>query len=1408
MSLPSNRANRTKKIFAALIVPMFLLSILVVLTTSAAGGAAVASTAGGLAPPVSSPYSLALNPTTFGFSSADGIVIATPTLVTASTFTSGATVLFCISATTSFSVSSAQVGSYALPAGTTTMSNVAVEFAGSATVHGIVTAVGTYYIAATDGAACEGSTTGYTAPVKVTVATPPTLTLDPTTGTPGSTVAVTGTGWGDGSTVSLTEAAPLGTLVATFTAGSSTSTTPGAISGTFTLPQLPAGSETFWAQNTTAPGGITVNATYLVTPSITVSPGFYNGAASTQLKVTGVGFAAGALIKGNTINITSAASGTHNETGTTSSSQTVSSTGQFTVTVTTSTTIPATSTIGPANVQVPAYTPSSTYVGINSRDAVFISTPNPTALGFTFSVATANGTDGNYPGLAGVTATVYNFPAATTVDFYLGPAIIGTATTSSLGYAALPSTTMVPAMPAGSYTPYAVAPSQNLYVYNSTTQAVNSYFVAVDPTGADIVAAHGQGEYIPSDGLITIKGYGLTPATAYPFTDTLGGSNAAFVSVSVGSMNATGTGGIPAANGTLIFDYMPNYLTSVTTGTSSIVYLGTHASPIVGALGVQNYSAIGAPAFTEVTASYASAWQTGTTAYLNVTNLISAGAMIFYPGITNSYNVFLSSTELSNSTGSAFSAPSGTAYIKGFTVPALASGLYKFSVSYAGTGLAAAIGVSHQVVVSTPGTSLSSGALYLATTGQFVAWGLEPGANVALWATTSSGLANETGLGKILTGTLTIPATGALTTANFTGLYSTPTLPAGSYSAFLVLAKGTSTSSSVATTVTIVANLTLSAYAGSVGASLSISTAGGLVAGQYYDVYFASTYEITAHATASNAITGNFAVPSVLPGTYAVSLDLTGTTTVAATAMFTVTGSTTITLTGVDPAGVTTAFPTELVQFSWTPSTTPVGPGAAAPNYYGPIEVTAYLNGTAFTTFPAAGLASSGSVAAPGVAVTTIEGSLVMPNDPAGTYWFVTFSWTQSTSTSTSALVEQPFTDSTPTTESTPSTSTSTFSPAGASQTLALWGVSTGATTLSLTPEANFNGVVTTCTAATIAANGAVPLSGCSAGVTNAVLDISGLSLAADGATTGSTVTYVFEGDYLGLPFSTTAQTQVIGAETTAGTYGSLLGLTGSWTTSGSTTTTTIASYTEPSSAALQLVSGNGALLTGISPGQIAEITAAVNSSVTTSMKVPLSELNASIVSINGLVAKITTAFGTMNATLSAINASVASVSGTVAKIETSVGAITVSLSAIDATLASVNGTVAKIETSVGAITVSLSAINATVTSINSGIATIQTSLGTLSGQVTSIGNGLVTVQTSIGNLTAQVGKIPTVNTSGQVNTAVYLLYAAIALIIITLALAAVLLVRGGGGQGGRPPKAYEGPSSSGGSGGGGTGGA
>ncbi len=1371
MSQMSNGASRTKRVFAAIVVPMFLLSMLVVITTGAAGGAAVAPTApapaAGAAPPVTAPFSLTLNPTVYTYSSGIKSTIAT---ANGATFGSGAFVAFCVSTTKTFATSTS-IGSVTLAGGVTTLSNEIVTLGGGSS---IVTGAGTYYVAATDSgslsAPCAGTGYTYTTPVPITVTTAAPSLASPGSVTVGSAASITpGTGWDGSSTVTLFLAQPGGSTVL----GTYTTTSSGALPTTasFVVPTLAQGTYSIVAQETAGPStaasvGITADSTFTVAPAITVSPVYFSGASGSALTISGTGFAAGSTIAAatspsSTIEISAplAAETTH-------AAATVGTDGTFTVTATTATSIGSAHS-GPQTMSIT--TSVATYV---FPDAAFVSSPNPGALGFAISPTTASyGT--------AISAYAYNFPADATITFYAGSIVLGTATASSLGFAELPAGATLPAMPAGSYNTVAADASGGLYSA-PVAITVDTVYKATDPSGAAL-----GGEYLPSGGTITVWAHGLVPGTSYSFTDGFLGSigtSGDVVTVASGSLNAVSGKFLPAANGTIIFTYTAAYAGLGSSGTT-----GTSSGIAIDASAIDHYLSIGAPTILE--SEYASFLVGDTAQHLAVSNLIPGTATALYsgsPAISLDYNEYFGATILSGqgtTTGSCSAtsptvctANSGGALDLSFTVPS-AQGIATFAVVYNGQPTSAALGTL-PVVVSSPGASAGSGAIAVATDSSGTAWAVGYGLlttgspTYALNISTSSGVDHET------------PSVSATTGAFAYDLASFTSQPAGTYSVILYVSTATA-SASLSTSYRVVSALSLSVLKGPTGTPVT-ATATGLQAQAYYDVYFGTTYLSTSESTSAGGLTAGVTVPLIAPGTYAISFDPAGTTTPALSATFTVTGSTTITLsTGSDPSGVATAFPNELVQFDWTPATEPVGPGtgSSSGSYYMPVEVTVYLNGTAFTTFAATPLTSVGAAPAPGGAVATLAGSFQMPNDPAGTFWSVTLGWTQLTH----AVASLPFTDpvTTGTAGNAASTSGAALTPPNSQAYLAdFYSSGTSLTGSTLVAEVNFNGNVFTMTYApgagittgTHAASVAL-VSG--AGTVTATFDVTGVVYGTMGSESSS-ITFTVSGDYNGLPFSSNSPLTLTDAAGTGSSptdehsWSASDALFGTWNVP---ETTSLATYgpVVTDGAYLQLVSGNGALLTGITPGQIAEITTAVNDTLT----VPIADLNAAVTSIDGAVVKITTAFGNMTTTLSVINATLTSVAGTVATIDTSVGAITTSLSDIGAQIASVNGT---------------------LNVVAGDVVSVQTTVGTINGTVTSIHGGIATIQTDLGNLSLAVGKIPTTSAiSGNFSTTLYLLYAAIALIVVTLALVAVLLARGGGrgGQGGRPAKAYEGPSSS-----------
>jgi hypothetical protein len=212
----------------------------------------------------------------------------------------------------------------------------------------------------------------------------------------------------------------------------------------------------------------------------------------------------------------------------------------------------------------------------------------------------------------------------------------------------------------------------------------------------------------------------------------------------------------------------------------------------------------------------------------------------------------------------------------------------------------------------------------------------------------------------------------------------------------------------------------------------------------------------------------------------------------------------------------------------------------------------------------------------------------------------------------------------------------------------------------------------------------------------------------------------------------------------------------------------------------LGLMQGNGALLTGITPGEVAKLEFEINSTVSKSLTIPISQLNAAISSINGAVANLKTTVGNVTVALKTINATVLSIQSGVVKLSTDLGNVQTSLASLNATLVAFNGTLVKIYTTVGTESATLSAINGSISSTASSVsglvgsvATIKTNLGTISGQITSVSNGVATIQTGIGTLQTNVSAIKTQQQSvpSTLQTTEIFEIVIIVLVLITLVL-------------------------------------
>ena len=1153
------------------------------------------------------------DPTTFTAGTSAGV--STIVTVSGGTFGSGSTVYFYLSTTQtsagivtaagSSSSPTGNIGSVTLTAGTTTLSGPVTftMYAPSATSGAVA---GTYYILAED--YISGAPSGtYALGPEVTLVAPPAPSVSITNlQTVGNVAQVTGKNFDSSASVSLYLNYPgsstvLATATTTLSGSFAVNVTIPALSGTVDAagnaysPAISAynlvAQETNALSSTYTEGGITASTTFNIEPTITVTPTSSTGAASSAFSITGAGFVSGQTIAASTAS-TPQSSITIASTSTYHSAVTVGSDGSFSVSVTLSA---AVTTYGAATVVVTTSSPTATD---SFADAVFISSPNVADLGFSFSVTPTAVSTQNSVGDP-VSSFVWNFPASTTVSVYLGSVLVGTISTDSNGYGALPATAVVPAMVAGTYNAQA-STSTGLYS-SQISVTISSYYTITDPSGTVLSAANA--EYFPSDGNYTVSAYGLSPSVSYTFTDSFASADATMTAL-VGVQNADGTW-TPAINGTLIFVESPMYAFD-TTPPSTGSQPATFALSGVTAAATFTYYAIGSITVTSPLAlSNAGSGSTGLT--FAASGMIPTTATTLYPGVTDEYNVYIGTTELAFGATSTSIVKSSTGSPSvSYTNPTLSNGIYNLSVVYNGQSVANAI-FTEPIVISASSTSLSSGTLVLAaasstaTTYSIVGYGFDDSTTVALYYMTAAG--------RVKVSTSITPSFGAFVESSTISI--PPSGPAGTYSVF-AFATTSSSNYTATTSYTVVSNITLSEYSGFAGDHVTLG-ATGLSPDQQYAAYFDNMQVATFTTDSTGSVSGvAFVVPILADGNYTLNVEvLTSlpsanssaptTGTVVASAGFQIKSSTSIVLSTDAPV----AFPGQLVTYSWTPATMPAAVGSSS-GAYGPVDVSVLFNGTVISSEPAA-------VKVTATPVAYLNGSFLMPNDPVGSYWYVTLSWTQ---------------------------------------------VKYGS----------------------------------------------------------PSVVHTF-------------------TQSSAGSY-------------------------------IQLVSGNGALLTGISSSQIASLTAAVGHQITTSMKIPLSELNASVASIKGLTANITTAFGTMTTTLSTINATVASIESGQVLVQTDLGSIKTSLSSLNASITAFNGNVATISTTLGNVQTSLSSIGTQVTTNGNGIATITTDLGTLSGTVKSMNGTVGTISTNLGTLNSNVTKI-----SSPISSLEIFLIVIIVLVLITLVL-------------------------------------
>ena len=925
-----NPIFRNKKIAAILLTAVMVLSVLVILAV-------------GTQPSYAASGSVTYDPSVF--------TNGQSTLVVANggSFIAGSTVYFYVSSTDTFGSSSAQVGSYTLPTGSTSLSNAVFHLDISETP-------GTYYIAASD-----DNRATFTSGSQITVTSLSPSIRMASSAPAGGTAKVTGNQFDPGSTIDLYLLYAGGQIVA-----SNVLAATGNFSTVISIPNaLYQTTSTYYlvaqeVSSSSLNNGITASTTFTVLPSISVSPPDVSISTSSTIVINGYGFYPGATISANSVTLT-AQSGSI--TGESNSATTVSTNGQFSMTVSFDS---ATANGGSVAIGLTT-SPSSSSSSFPS--SFYVSQQNATSLGFNFAVIPTTGSTYNVGD--SFTATVFNFPASQNVEFYLGTTEIGATTTDSNGFGQVTST--IPALPGNTYYPTAEISSMGLYKQSSSI-VISPDFTVSNP--GNVIMTSNPSEFVPSNATLTVTAFGLNPSDTYNLDDSLVASSGVYssgtgnivTSISVGTGSSSGI--YPATNGTLIFSYNPAYTTKTTGSPSTLTMTGS----VSGFDGYSfGYRTIGSPTVSSPS-SFSILTQGTASTSLTVSGLIPFESPV-YPGTSYYYSAYVGSSALSLTFSGMTTTriyASGGSFAGTFTVPYL-SGLLDINITYAGSSYSSSIATQY-IVISTQSTSYSSGTLQvvpLSTAGTYEVVGNDYyNKNPKLYYTTYSGPQ--------------LQGTESLTNGAFAVQISPGTNnPAGTYSVFTELTSGGQTYF-VYSSYTVTGNLTLlttssgttQIYSGPIGTTLYLK-ASGLVPQSYYSVYFGSTFEDSYTGTNLGAGTESIKVPISVPGVHAVTVAPAGSRAPVESASFEITSNPDLTLF----TDSNYAFPGQLVMFNatgFTPSSLPSGTTAVGlATTYATIE----LNSSDYKTIQATYSSANGG---------TITGSFLMPNDNPGAYFELT----------------------------------------------------------------------------------------------------------------------------------------------------------------------------------------------------------------------------------------------------------------------------------------------------------------------------------------------------------------------------------------------------------------------------------
>ncbi|MEM3844079.1 hypothetical protein, partial [Metallosphaera sp.] len=1283
MFKPSN-----KKMLTVLIAVAMIFSAFAVLSIAAEPAHAIVSSA-----------TITYDPTVF---SNAGVV--TVTYASGGSFTAGGQVNFYLATSTTYSTSDPLIGTFRLPASATSLANPVNLTIPSGT------AVGTsYYIIAEDVATTTYELSSSTISV---VTLNPTLKLTPSTATAGSVALISGSGWDPSATLTLY----LNYEGNSFSPPLTVTLTPSGIipvTATFTFPiDLPGGSYNLIAQEASGfpNSGITAFSPFTLQPAVsTVSsstPGAVSsisGAASSTFTLYGFGFPAGATIVPSS---TSPSAVTVGGVDAIQSGTKVSPDGAFTLPI--SGLANAITSVGPKTITVTTSAPTGTF---SFPAAIWVSIPgvSPTLLVEDEYTGTSSGNVGDP-----ISIIASGFTSSGYLSVYFdGAVLVSSAHLDSNGF--LSTTSTVPYVPAGSY---------SVFAYDSGGIAASATFtVQLSVTILDSSSSPLNGEYAAYDSTITITATGLKPYQPLDVVDTglatYTGYSSLITSIALGlytsysmiegSINPTSTAFLANGVGTFEISYEIVYahLSTGTSESTSLVSLPSGSS-----IGSATYYAVGM-----AKASPLASYPASATVTLTFSGLVPYGAPAtpetsgylapFTLGIVGlSTSSLAYPVVLSNGATSFIDTKSGTATVS-FVLSAnsIGDGVYAL-LAFGDSSSPSVVYFDYEFIVST--TSPTSGTVFV---------------NPAL--TTDLGGSGTSALpflfypdptGQIPYGAqfdlYDFPAGAVVTVTYYTNIgqststFTTDANGAGTYffaapNAVGVIPYEITFSAKVGTTAVVITSGTYfyeTVPAASFVQAPFVSNF-GLPATDYYNTFGVDYVANTTVPVYVNSLLPNTVYNVYLTSTSAGTLgsDIVATFTTdnygngqanvviangtVGTYDLWVALSTSSSSTLVGTTGVPFPLTIEVtnVMYAFPDEFVSETIPVPAPGTY---QISIELNGTTIATFDS----TTGKTA-------SISFGFKMPNGVPGN-WFlfgVTYAPIEITSTEVDSV------------------SSETFTPTP--QPLSGLTASTAA-------SESYTYTITAPASQSFVSEVGLPT------VTSTGGTISGVSYSYVFTSNTATVTV----DYTITPTGTTAtvdfsqpyevSTPTLISEQTLGKQTSL------------------------SIGKVALVSGGGALVVSISSSQIATIVVDVSNAVTASIQVPLSELNATLVAINGTVAKLSTAFGNMVASLKAINATIAGIANGQMIINTTLGKITASLSSLNASIISLSGNVAVINTTLGQVTASLKAINATVSSIMNGQAVIETTLGKITASLSSLNASIVAISHNVVVINTTLGQV------------------------------------------------------------------